>query len=209
MAIIQSIVMGKSTGKIGNVVTTVLKGQTIAKSLNSSPANPKTAAQTVSRIKMANAVKAYQFLATFLIMATALRKPLESVYNAFVRLTKTLCDGTTVAATLSDAAVGLTGNAIGSTDYGYESYSSKTATAISLNIETGGISWDSNKRIRIFAWIASAGHGTLVDRAITEAEWTSGDITITDLIASFNTFAVYHYDSSSMKLGQILIDNAA
>ena len=40
MAIIQSILVGKGKGKIGNVVLSGLKGQTVAKQLNSSPFRP-------------------------------------------------------------------------------------------------------------------------------------------------------------------------
>ena len=85
MAIIQSILVGKGKGKIGNVVLSGLKGQTVAKQLNSSPSNPRTVAQTANRVKMSNAVLAWQYLATFMGFAKGLRKPLESVYNAFVR----------------------------------------------------------------------------------------------------------------------------
>ena len=85
MAIIQSIWVGKGKGKIGNVVLSGLKGQTVAKQLNSSPSNPRTVAQTENRVKMANTVLAWQFLAIFMSYAKGLRKPLESVYNAFVR----------------------------------------------------------------------------------------------------------------------------
>ena len=85
MAIIQSILVGKGKGKIGNVVLSNLKGQTVAKQLNSSPSNPRTVAQTANRVKMANAVLAWQFLSSFMSNAKGLRKPLESIYNAFVR----------------------------------------------------------------------------------------------------------------------------
>lgn len=53
-----------------------LKGQTVAKQLNSSPTNPRTVEQTYNRVKMANAVLAWQFLAQFFSEAKALRKPL-------------------------------------------------------------------------------------------------------------------------------------
>ena len=85
MAIIQSILVGKGKGKIGNVVLSGLKGQTVAKQFNSSPSNPRTVAQTANRVKMTNAVLAWQFLANFMSNAKGLRKQLESVYNAFVR----------------------------------------------------------------------------------------------------------------------------
>ena len=44
MAIIDSVLVGKGRGKIGNVVLQGIKGQTISKQLNPAPANPRTIA---------------------------------------------------------------------------------------------------------------------------------------------------------------------
>ena len=49
MAIIDSVLVGKGRGKIGNVVLQGIKGQTVAKQLNPAPANPRTTLQTDSR----------------------------------------------------------------------------------------------------------------------------------------------------------------
>ena len=140
MAIIQSILVGKGKGKIGNVVLSGLKGQTVAKQLNSSPSNPRTVAQTANRVKMANAVLAWQFLAQYFSYAKGLRKPLESIYNAFVRTI--VSDMQTVLAdSRVSAAIGalrvhkLLGNWFTielNTIAGY---------AVSFRLNTSGVSW--------------------------------------------------------------------
>lgn len=85
MAIINSVLIGKGRGKVGNVVLSNLKGQTILKSLNSSPSNPKSADQTAQRSKMAYAVKIWQVVFMFMANFKSYIKPLESGYNAFIR----------------------------------------------------------------------------------------------------------------------------
>lgn len=85
MAIINSVLIGKGRGKVGNVVLSNLKGQTILKSLNSSPSNPKSQDQTAQRSKMAYAVKVWQVVFMFMANFKSYIKPLESGYNAFIR----------------------------------------------------------------------------------------------------------------------------
>ncbi len=85
MAIINSVLIGKGRGKVGNVVLSNLKGQTVLKSLNSSPSNPKSPDQTAQRSKMAYAVKIWQVVFMFLANFKSYIKPLESGYNAFIR----------------------------------------------------------------------------------------------------------------------------
>lgn len=85
MAIINSVLIGKGRGKVGNVVLSNLKGQTILKSLNSSPSNPKSPDQTSQRSKMAYTVKVWQVVFMFMANFKSYIKPLESGYNAFIR----------------------------------------------------------------------------------------------------------------------------
>ena len=76
MAIFNSIALGKTKGSIGNVTTTTLKGQSVAKQRNFNPANPKTPDQVSSRNRMSNAVMAWKFLAVFFAPLVMLAKPL-------------------------------------------------------------------------------------------------------------------------------------
>jgi len=85
MAIINSVLIGKGRGKVGNVVLSNLKGQTVLKSLNSSPSNPKSTDQTAQRSKMAYTVKVWQVVFMFMANFKSYIKPLESGYNAFIR----------------------------------------------------------------------------------------------------------------------------
>lgn len=85
MAIINSVLIGKGRGKVGNLVLSNLKGQTILKSLNSSPSNPRSQDQSTQRNKMAYAVKVWQIVFLFMANFKNYIKPLESGYNAFIR----------------------------------------------------------------------------------------------------------------------------
>lgn len=85
MAIINSVLIGKGRGKVGNLVLSNLKGQTILKSLNSSPSNPRSQDQTTQRNKMAYAVKVWQMVFLFMDSFKSYIKPLESGYNSFIR----------------------------------------------------------------------------------------------------------------------------
>lgn len=85
MAIINSVLIGKGRGKVGNLVLSNLKGQTILKSLNSSPSNPRSEDQTTQRSKMAYSVKVWQIVFLFMANFKSYIKPLESGYNAFIR----------------------------------------------------------------------------------------------------------------------------
>ena len=74
-----------SRGKIGNIVTAKLKGQTIIREYNDAPANPKSPAQMEQRIKFATVGKffsrAQQNLVKFAFENKAQN---QSDYNAFV-----------------------------------------------------------------------------------------------------------------------------
>lgn len=204
MAIIQSILVGKGKGKIGNVVLSGLKGQTVAKQLNSSPLNPRTTAQTDNRVKMANAVLAWQFLSLFFASAKGLRKSLESVYNAFVR---------TVKNGLSDAL--------------YESRAQAGAEALKLNLFNGnwfsinfltssddrvsvmfsayGVQWAETFRVRVICLSTLTGEQLVAEIPISEEDFAAGTVPLVGLeIEDMDMAAAYIYDSASSKITNVL-----
>ena len=204
MAIIQSILVGKGKGKIGNVVLSNLKGQTVAKQLNSSPSNPRTVAQTDNRVKMANAVLAWQFLSLFFASAKGLRKPLESIYNAFVR---------TVKNGLSDAL--------------YESRAQAGAAALNLNVFSGnwfaigmlttsvdrvsvmfsasGVQWAETFRIRVIGLSTATGQQSVVEVPVTQVEFAAGIVNVVGAdVDVMDMAAAYIYDSASSKITNVL-----
>lgn len=77
---------GTATGKVGNLVISVNKGQRIEKAYQPHVLNRKTNAQMIQRARFANAVKFYKrAYANFFQFAYEDKSPRESDYNAFMR----------------------------------------------------------------------------------------------------------------------------
>lgn len=73
-------------GKVGDVVFSTVKGQTITRKYQPSPANPRTDAQQLQRAKFSNAVKFFKHAQqAYFKFAYEDRKKTESDYNAFMR----------------------------------------------------------------------------------------------------------------------------
>lgn len=203
MAIIQSILVGKGKGKIGNVVLSDLKGQIVAKQLNSSPSNPRTVAQIANRVKMANAVLAWQFLAMFFSFAKGLRKPLESVYNAFVR--------TIVSEMQSDITVSRVSAAIHalsvqkfSGNWFTIGIAAGVGNAVDITFNAAGVLWSPSYRIAGIGIEVNSGEQKVIERALTEAEFNNGSVSFSaaDLGAA-DALSAYIYDSTSSKITNI------
>jgi hypothetical protein len=94
MAIYNSIAIGRARKSIGNVTFVSLKGQKVAKAKIVNPTNPKTPGQLLSRYRMLNIVKAWQFLQIFFAGIGYLRTSVQSNYNVFVHLYKNMVNGT-------------------------------------------------------------------------------------------------------------------
>lgn len=203
MAIIQSILVGKGKGKIGNVVLSGLKGQTIAKQLNSSPSNPRTVAQTENRVKMANAVLAWQFLAQFFSYAKGIRKPLESVYNAFVRTI--VSDMQTVLATsraLAAAAALILEKFSG--NWFTIAITAGASNPLDITFNASGVSWSPSYRIASIYFETASGNQIVLERALTEAEFNTGTVSLTSSeLGSADVISAYIYDSATSKITNI------
>ena len=203
MAIIQSILVGKGKGKIGNVVLSGLKGQTVAKQLNSSPSNPRTVAQTANRVKMANAVLAWQYLSIFMSNAKGLRKPLESVYNAFVRtvvsdMGSVLADSRAVSAVIALRLKAFAGNWLST------SITDMSKSSIVVGISASGFSWLPTYRLSAVAINISTGEQSVIDVALLETDFNNGSTIVTIPTSLDATVgAVYIYDSASSKISNI------
>lgn len=203
MAIIQSILVGKGKGKIGNVVLSNLKGQTVAKQLNSNPSNPRTVAQTANRVKMANAVLAWQFLSDFMSNAKGLRKPLESVYNAFVRgvvnnMGSVLAGSRALAAKSALELEKFSGNWFKVSIIGVAN------GTITVSFSSAGAVWSPSLRACGIVFDSDTNSQTVVDRSIGEVEFNAGTFDLfCGNIALDDLAAVYLYDSASSKITNI------
>lgn len=207
MAIIDSVLVGKGRGKIGNVVLQGIKGQTVAKQLNPAPANPRTTAQTDSRNQMANTVLAWQFLSVFFAYAGALRKPLESTYNAFVRLFKNYANSALLSSRAAAAQSALNsylfaGNWIqitGLVDGGVDT---------TLNFNTGGLPFIAGSKLRVIGIDLSGQAFVVGETAITEAMWSAGVTTNSISILDYATVAAYIYTADQSKISSLFVLNA-
>ena len=202
MAIIDSVLVGKGRGKIGNVVLQGIKGQTVAKQLNPAPANPRTVLQTDSRNRMANTVLAWQFLAVFFEFAGALRKPLESTYNAFVRLYKNSAAGELApfrAAAANDALLTyqFAGNwiKIDSLD------TSMTETIVNFN--TGGLPFVPGSKLRIIGINLGGQSFTIGETNITVEMWDTGATNSPIGVIDYSAVAAYIYTPDQSKISSL------
>lgn len=84
MAKFNSVTIGKGSGKIGNVVLTTWKGINVAKSLQSSVANPRSKGQIEQRSVFTAMVSLFGQLGVIFTMGFRQRAVKKSGYNAFV-----------------------------------------------------------------------------------------------------------------------------
>lgn len=203
MAIFDSILLGKSKGSVGNVTTSRLKGQNVAKAKITSTTNVNSAGQQLSRGKMSNIVLAWQFLAIFMVSATALRKSTESVYNAFVRgfksgISEVLAASRPAAAALLAGVEGLVGNFI---SVAYTSYVDTTAI---FALNTSGLPYVTGTFIRAIGFNSLTGEQKIIDRVVTEIEWNAGSVSVLDMLDSAYMVGVYVYGTIENKCSNVL-----
>lgn len=207
MAKFDSVLLGKSTGSIGNVTTSRLKGQNIAKAKITATTNVNSAGQVESRSKMSNIVLAWQFLSIFLVNISALRKSTESNYNAFVRgfksgISDVLATSRAAAAGMLDDVVGLLGNFV---SVALDTYAGTTVT---VELVTGGLAYSASTKIRVLSFIEASGEQKIVDRVVTEAEWLAGSIVVLANIASADHLGIYVYDDTTKKCSNVVFTAA-
>ena len=203
MAIIQSILVGKGKGKIGNVVLSGLKGQTVAKQLNSSPSNPRTVAQTVNRVQMANAVLAWQFLSLFFASAKGLRKPLESTYNAFVRTVKGSMRSV-LDASRKIAGVWVLEQNLFPGNWFNINLESNGNDKITLSLLNSGVQWLPSYHVCVLTVDNASESQNVIDVPVSESDFNSGVITVNiSGMHPTNTVGAYVYDSASSKITNI------
>lgn len=83
MAIVDSIILGRAKGSIGNVSLSTQKGRVIAKQKATIVANPNTPPQQAQRSKLAKAVAAWQMLGNAVKSGITALIPLGSEYNTY------------------------------------------------------------------------------------------------------------------------------
>lgn len=86
MAIVDSIALGKSKGSVGNVTFYQLGGQTIARSRNLTPYDPKTPAQLNQRLGVQNVVKSFKLMKLWAKGFNSRKTGKKTYYNVFTSL---------------------------------------------------------------------------------------------------------------------------
>lgn len=84
MAIINSVLIGKGKGKVGNVVLSNLKGQTLMRSVPQKAKKPPTAEQINRRNMLTNSIQVYKIFNQYLRFTHKARDLKKSTYNTFV-----------------------------------------------------------------------------------------------------------------------------
>jgi len=198
MSIINSIVVGKAKGKVGNVVLVNLKGQQVMKSLNTSPHNPKTANQVKSRAKMSNAVMAWQVLNLFLKHINGLRKSTESNYNAFVRLTKnsySINVNESPFLSVND----LDGQSFGTSNFAKITTNSVSNVEVQVTFNASGIPFMTGTSCRVMSFGTDGSINGIGEKLITEAEWIAGMVIVPNSVSGARYCAAYIYNSAAGK----------
>ncbi len=81
-----NMLLGYARGKVGDLVFQRRKGEQIVKARNRNPANPRTWAQQMQRVRMYAPVAFYKkAIENFFRFAFETKKPNETDYNAFIR----------------------------------------------------------------------------------------------------------------------------
>lgn len=84
MAIVDSIILGRAKGSIGNVTLSTQKGRVIAKQKATIVSNPNTVAQLEQRGKLSKAVLAWQAIGNVVKSGITALMPFSSAYNTYV-----------------------------------------------------------------------------------------------------------------------------
>jgi len=86
MAIVDSIALGKSSGSLGDVTFYQLKGQTVARYRNKTPADPKTPAQLTQRLAMKNVTLAFSLMKAWAKGLDTVKVGKQTYYNRYVSI---------------------------------------------------------------------------------------------------------------------------
>lgn len=180
MAILKSIILEDSRGKVGNIVTYRLNGQQIAREWNPEPYDPQTPAQMQQRAKLANAVMVYQVLRYFLQFTQMLRKSTETTYNMLVRLFIAYMD-TFKRTDGFEAMQNLEGRLYGFSSWLNITYCQLTGSIFNVYFDSQGKAYESGSRLELISWVSGMSQPYVRSIEVTPEMWTNGSITGIDL----------------------------
>ena len=205
MAIFNSILIGKGKNKIGDIVLTTLKGQSIAKQINRSPANPRTVGQVSSRARMSNVVLAWQFLSLFLSYARYERKKLESTYNWFVRVVKSTMANTVFATAYEAAASLLALSGFGNAKLVDITGGTAGNPSVVVTFDTAGLPFIPDAKVVVANFDSTNKHVVIATQLLLEADWNAGTVTVPALVTATASAFAYIYSDTHKKQSNVAV----
>lgn len=173
MAIINSVLTGKGSGKIGNIVLATIKGQTTAREYNSNPTYSNTTGQVFQRGRLRNAVLAWQFLRIFFRTAKPLANVRESVYNAFIRLIISSMPELVFNSRVLAGAYALE-NFIFSGNYVSVVAINFDADELIVQFDTNYFKFENGINITLLSYDIVTGSSVVLTDLISESQWNNG-----------------------------------
>lgn len=187
MAVVESILLNKAKGSIGDVTFYELKGQVIARERNRSPYDPKTAAQLAQRAKMKNYVYLWQAFQYFLEFIKPLRLEKQSIYNWFCSQCLPLITNQ-VDATYTQIMQSLSDNTFGVTNTAYLTGLTAFEDRQEVYFNTAGYDWVEGMRARTCVWNEADNSFYYQTVTITQDIWNQGYY-----VTNLGTPTNYHY----------------
>jgi len=202
MAIIDSIAMGKASGKIGNIVLSYERGQALARSCPARGKRKSSHAQVTSKQKFSSAYTFYLWQKTFLSNIRKLCAPHEQTYNAYLRTFYSILP-TEKPTTLYDSILPFIGSKVGYIG-SFTPYLINYQNGVYyLNAMTNSQLLFGNYRIRV----------TLINTETNEIfnrsfkcmpnEWTVGKFPVHETLSNYNYGAFYLYSTKKDVLSRL------
>ena len=207
MGILNSVALGKSRGKAGNIVFSNLKGQTVFKQLNEAPANPQSLAQMKNRIQLANTVAVYKLTAPWLVGYKYAAGKLESTYNAFTKLFKP--SYATVITSLpftkmSDYVMNPFESILANEGLSYGTSNTAEVLTVTSGVANVVVAINANARpwnaaiyVNVISFDTDHEIIAVARVAVANGEWTAGTITVPLALAGAQMSAAYLEDASN------------
>lgn len=191
MAIYNSVLLGKSSGLIGNLVVKRVKRQNIVQSSPQKGRALSPAMQAQAK-KLMNSYKAYSYLKKGLNGFYRLRKANENIYNCFVRITQGYFSTDTVNYSYESA------NMLSGFNYFVDNRIVVAKLDVIFGILLVDFNYVRNKQhsrtyISVLAWNSTSQGNIFLEKHLEFPEWDSGHVEIGLGGFEANRFLVYFY----------------
>lgn len=206
MARIDNIIFEKASGSVDNVTYYMLKGQLIARYRNRTPFDPKTPAQLAQRNKLKYAAWAYDWLKYSLRNSINLASENQYIQNYWCT------EFMTYLQNQSPATKQLAASIVSGRNYGSSTFVTIDGIHAPIGVGIGSVillwstnvitAWSSSLMIILFAY-NEAGDYELIERQITENEWSNKKITLENISYGNWFYCASIYDSETLNTSNV------